>query len=157
MREIKYNKLTTLLERYPTYVEVIKLKYFALLKQLTEAPDLDTQTFLNNVKRINEMGCIIVCYIENPLSDEFNIIGSGTIIIEPKLIRGGKCVGHIEDIVTNANYRGKGIGKDTLDLLIQEGREKNCYKIILDCVENLETFYCKNGFEKKGLQMALYF
>ena len=157
MIEIKYNKLTTLLERYPTYIEIIKEKYLALLRQLTETPDISTHLFANNIKKISETGSIIVCYIENPLSRDFNIIGSGTIIIEPKLIRGGKCVGHIEDIVASSEYRGKGIGKDLIGLLQEEGREKNCYKIILDCVEDLEEFYCKNGFKKKGIQMALYF
>ena len=103
------------------------------------------------------MGSIIICYKNNPLSPEFDIIASGTIIIEPKIIRGGKPVGHIEDIVISSSYRGKGLGQDILELLIQEGREKNCYKIILDCLENLEAFYSKSGFEKKGVQMSLYF
>ena len=128
-----------------------------LLRQLTFAPDITTDLFANNIKKISNTGSIIVCYIESPLSCDFKIIGSGTIIFEPKLIRGGKCVGHIEDIVASSEYRGKGIGKDLIGLLTEEGREKNCYKIILDCVEDLEDFYCKNGFKKKGIQMALYF
>jgi hypothetical protein len=44
-----------------------------------------------------------------------------------------------------------------LELLIQEGREKNCYKIILDCKESLKDYYGKSGFKETGLQMALYF
>ena len=46
--------------------------------------------------------------------EEFIIIASGTIIIEPKIIRGGQNVGHIEDIVVKNNFRGKGISKAIL-------------------------------------------
>jgi glucosamine-phosphate N-acetyltransferase len=154
---LKYIKLSDLLEKYSTHIDLIKNKYLNLLSDLTEVTDLSSEIFINNINAIHKMGTIIICYKETPLSDKFDIVASGTIIIEPKLIHGGKSVGHIEDIVTNCNYRGKGVAKDILDFLIQEGREKNCYKIILDCVEKLESFYSKNGFKKKGVQMSLYF
>ncbi len=155
--ELKFIKLCDLIERYSEKIEIIKLKYLDLLSQLTQVSMLDEETFITLTKDIFKMGSIIICYKNNPLSPEFDIVASGTIIIEPKIIRGGKPVGHIEDIVTSSSYRGKGLGQDILELLIQEGREKNCYKIILDCLENLEAFYSKSGFEKKGIQMSLYF
>lgn len=155
--ELKFIKLLDLIERYPEKIEVIKFKYIDLLSQLTQVSIYSDQQFLSLVNDIFEMGSIIVCYKFNPLSDEFDIVASGTIIIEPKIIRGGKSVGHIEDIVTSSNYRGKGLGQDILELLIQEGRKKNCYKIILDCKENLKGYYEKMQFKETGLQMALYF
>ena len=33
----------------------------------------------------------------------------------------------------------------------------NCYKIILDCNNELEKFYAKSGLIKSGIQMGLYF
>ena len=32
-----------------------------------------------------------------------------------------------------------------------------CYKVILDCKEELVDFYSKNGFNKNGNQMSKYF
>ncbi len=34
---------------------------------------------------------------------------------------------------------------------------QGCYKVILDCSEKNEGFYAKLGFQRKELQMALYF
>jgi glucosamine-phosphate N-acetyltransferase len=155
--ELKFIKLCDLIERYSEKIEIIKLKYLDLLSQLTQVSMLDEETFVTLTKDIFKMGSIIICYKNNPLSPEFDIVASGTIIIEPKIIRGGKPVGHIEDIVTSSSYRGKGLGQDILELLIQEGREKNCYKIILDCKDNLKGYYEKMDFKESGIQMALYF
>lgn len=146
-----------MIERYSEKIEVIKLKYLDLLTQLTQVSIYNDETFISLVNNIFKMGSIIVCYKNSPMTPDFDIVASGTIIIEPKIIRGGKSVGHIEDIVTRSNYRGKGLGQDILELLIQEGREKNCYKIILDCTDNLKGYYEKMDFKESGIQMALYF
>ena len=126
--ELKFIKLCDLIDKYSNKIEVIKFKYIDLLSHLTQVSILDDTTFINSVKEICKMGSIIVCYKENPLSDEFDIVASGTIIIEPKIIRGGKSVGHIEDIVTSSKYRGKGLGQDILELLIQEEERKIAIK-----------------------------
>ena len=155
--ELKFIKLCELIKIYSEKIEIIKLKYLDLLSQLTQVSIYSNETFISLFDNIFKMGSIIVCYKNNPLSPEFDIVASGTIIIEPKIIRGGKSVGHIEDIVTSSSYRGKGLGQDILELLIQEGREKNCYKIILDCTHNLKGYYEKMDFKESGMQMALYF
>ena len=155
--ELKFIKLCDLIERYSEKIEIIKIKYLDLLTQLTQVSIYSNETFISLVNDIFKMGSIIVCYKNNPLSPDFDIVASGTIIIEPKIIRGGKSVGHIEDIVTRSSYRGKGLGQDILELLIQEGREKNCYKIILDCTDNLKGYYEKMDFKESGMQMAIYF
>jgi glucosamine-phosphate N-acetyltransferase len=155
--ELKFIKLCDLIERYSEKIEVIKLKYLDLLTQLTQVSIYNDETFISLVNNIFKMGSIIVCYKNSPMTPDFDIVASGTIIIEPKIIRGGKPVGHIEDIVTSSSYRGKGLGQDILELLIQEGRERNCYKIILDCKDNLKGYYEKMDFKESGMQMALYF
>ena len=154
---VKYNKLSFLIERFPDYIEIIKDSYLELLSELTEVSKLDTPVFLENVKKINQMGTIIVCFLESPPSDGFKIVASGTIIIEPKIIHGCKNVGHIEDVVVKKSYRGYNISQDILDLLKIEAREKDCYKVILDCNEEVKKVYIKAGFEERGIQMAHYF
>ena len=38
------------------------------------------------------------------------IIATGTLLVELKFYRGCGCVGHIEDVVVDAAYRGAGLG-----------------------------------------------
>lgn len=85
------------------------------------------------------------------------IIGTGSIIIESKIIHNFGIVGHIEDIVIDINYRNYGLGKLIVNFLVDFAKSKNCYKVILTCNNfNLE-FYEKIGFNKKDNFMAIYF
>jgi glucosamine-phosphate N-acetyltransferase len=154
---VKYNKLSVLIERFPDCVEIMKDSYLDLLSELTEVSKLENQTFLENVLKISQMGTIIVCFVENPPLPGFKIVASGTLIVEPKIIHGGKNVGHIEDVVVKSSYRGFSISQDILDLLKIEAREKDCYKVILDCTKEVQRVYIKSGFEEKGIQMGVYF
>jgi glucosamine-phosphate N-acetyltransferase len=157
MTIIKYAKLLELINKSPDNIVIIKEKYLRLLAELTKTSDLDTNIFYQKMLLINQMGCIIVAYIDNPISNNFKIVASGTIIIEPKIIRGGKNVGHIEDIVVSEEYRGNGISKNILKMLKTIARENDCYKIILDCIEEVKKVYNSSGFEEKGIQMSIYF
>jgi len=154
---IKFLNLMDLINKYSSKIDIIKDKHLNLLSELSITSYLDTPLYFENMKKINDMGCILVAYLENPLSDKFDIIASGTIIIEPKLIREGKNVGHIEDIVVKNTYRGYHISSDILALLKNIARDKDCYKIILDCNEEIKNVYIKSGFEEEGIQMAKYF
>ena len=96
---------------------------------------------------------IIVAYIEN----ENKFVGSGTILIEPKLSHSGKNVGHLEDIEVDPLYRNKGIGKNITNYLIRYAKTHNCYKIILNCEENKIKYYQKFGFKNNNFEMKLLF
>jgi glucosamine-phosphate N-acetyltransferase len=153
--DYKYLKLIELLSLYPDHLDIIKNHYLSLLSELTISPNIDDDKFIKNISKIHDIGTIIVCYSGSPKAD-FNIIASGTIIIEPKIIRNGLNVGHIEDIVVTKSKRGQGISNIILSMLQNIARENNCYKIILDCSEDVKNVYIKNGFEIKGIQMAAY-
>ena len=129
MTIIKYAKLLELINNSPDNIDIIKEKYLRLLSDLTKTSDLDTNIFYQKMLLINQMGCIIVSYIDNPISNNLKIIASGTIIIEPKIIRGGKNVGHIEDIVVSEEYRGNGISKNILEML--KTQIKQCFGCLL--------------------------
>lgn len=88
------------------------------------------------------------------LDDE--IIGSITILIEPKTIHNFSFVSHIEDVVVKKKYRSQGIGKKLVDEAINLSNNYNCYKIILNCSDKNIPFYEKCGFVLKETQMALY-
>lgn len=156
MSQINYVRLSYLLNTYPTLTEIIKDQYLILLSDLSETNYITTDLFKKNIERIDQMGAIIVAYIGNPNGYNFEIIGTGTIIIEPKIIRNCKNVGHIEDIVVVSRMRRKGISQQILKCLEIIARENNCYKIILNCKETIKNVYIKNGFQEKELQMSKY-
>ena len=157
MKDITFCNLFNLLNNNPIYEEKIKDSYLLLLSELTITTYLGTNLFVSNLKKINEQGQIIIGYIGSLNNHDFEIIASGTIIIEPKIIRGGRNVGHIEDLVVSEYYRNLGVSQQILGFLKEWAREKNCYKVILDCSEEVKNVYIKNGFQVKGVHMAEYF
>ena len=139
-------------------LQKIKTNYFVLLSNLTQAEPISLEHFLQQVNQIQAIGTIQIAYVEYTEYPQYlYIIGSGTLIVEPKLIHGGKPVGHIEDIVVHPQHRGKGIATQILKQLVQYAETKECYKVILDCKEEVAKVYEKAGFEKHGLQMSKYF
>lgn len=129
----------------------IKDQYLQLLSFLTHTETMSNEDFYKKVCEINKLGTIVVCYIKPDI-----IIGTGTIMIEPKIIHGGKYVGHIEDVVVHPLYRNKKVASGIISKLVSHGNKCNCYKIILDCNSSLQSFYEKMGFENKNIQMSIY-
>ena len=89
-------------------------------------------------------------------TEQEELVGMGTVIVEKKLIHGGSKVAHIEDVVVDQKYRGLGYGKILLDNLISKSKKFGCYKIILNCHEKNIGFYEKHGFQQKNVEMSLY-
>lgn len=81
-------------------------------------------------------------------------VASVTIIIEPKILHSGLSVMHIEDVVTDKNFRGQGISYKLLTHIIGIAKEK-CYKVILNCNSDLVNYYERFGFKQKDVQMRL--
>jgi glucosamine-phosphate N-acetyltransferase len=125
-------------------------KYFDLLNQLTIAPICTIDNFEKVINNLHDHHIILVCEIND------KIIASGTLLIEPKLIRNCGFVGHIEDIVVDKKYNGCGIGKKLIGELNKYAEYNKCYKIILDCNKDIVFFYEKCGFVKKEDQMVKY-
>ena len=155
---IFYDNLHTFVAANQCDIETIKTQYLELLSQLTNAPLITNEDFLLKLDEISKMGEIIIAYVIDDPSYPFSskIIASGTVIFEPKIIRGGKYVGHIEDIVVSKSYRKQGISQEILQRLMAASRRKGCYKAILDCECNVNSVYEKAGFTEKGVQMAYY-
>ena len=128
----------------------IKDDYLELLSYLTDTPSISLQTFVDNIHEISNIGKILVCHQNK------KVVGSATILYEPKIIHGGKSVGHIEDVVVNSEHRGHGIASELVRLLIADSKQNNCYKVILDCNYSNIEFYEKNGLNHRGAQMAYY-
>ena len=146
---IIYTDLKTYIQS--NQIEDVKKSYLKLLTQLALTQDIETDLFINNINKIYENGIIYIAY------EDKNIIASGTVFIETKIIHIGKNVAHIEDIVVDIQYRKLGISAKIIELIKNFSFMKNCYKCILDCHSDLIPFYIKNGFINKNTQMSLYF
>ena len=123
-----------------------------LLKQLSyldfeNIPFMEYKNFINNLNNNHQ---IIVLEFDN------KIIGTGTILIEKKIIHNFGLVAHIEDVVIDHNFRGNNFGKKLIYELIKIAKDNNCYKIILDCNQDNINFYEKCGFKHKEYEMVLY-
>ena len=124
------------------------INLFKLLSQLTVSPILNYDKVLTIVNNLNNNHYIFV------YKNFENIpIGIITLIIEQKLIHSGQCVGHIEDLVVDHKYKGQGIASELINHCVQIAKDNNCYKIILDCKEELIPFYNKNNFKQQGVCM----
>ena len=80
------------------------------------------------------------------LDEDNNIIGSSTVFIEDKFLHCGSRVGHIEDVVVDRECRVKGVGTAMINQCVEYAQAQDCYKVILDCAENIIPFYVKCGF-----------
>lgn len=85
------------------------------------------------------------------------IIGTIRLLFEPKFYHSGKLAVHIEDVATHNDYLGRGVAGALIRHTISLCREKECYKIILNCSDDLIKFYEKFGFQlsSNGLRLDL--
>jgi glucosamine-phosphate N-acetyltransferase len=120
-----------------------------LLGQLTEAPNIKFEDF---VKQFIKFGYNTRIYV---IEYEKRIIGYGSIYIDYKFYRNCKNVGHIEDLIIDEKFRGNGYSKLIVKELIEFGKEKECYKIILNCKDHYVGFYQKMGFKLNDNTMSL--
>jgi len=126
--------------------------YIDLLGQLTHVGSISPNRFKQQFTVLPHI------YIIEMSSDTGRrIIGSGTLLIEPKIIHECGSVGHIEDIVIDEEHRGQGLGQIMVNHLIAQAKTIGCYKVILNCEESNVLFYEKCGLQRKEIEMVKYF
>ena len=125
-------------------------QYFTLINDFRET-NFSKDQFIKIMDKISDYTNIWVAEIDDQL------IACATILYEYKFIHNIGKVGHLEDVCVKREVRGKGYGQILINHLVNEARKNNCYKIILDCKEELKDFYGINGFEQNGIQMSVYF
>jgi glucosamine-phosphate N-acetyltransferase len=76
------------------------------------------------------------------------VVGTATLLIEPKFLHSGGIVGHIEDVAVHQAYMQHGVGALLVRHLLEECKKAGCYKVILDCAEKVVAFYEKLGFHR---------
>jgi len=120
--------------------------FLETLDFLRKASDIDK----NKAKEILEKIKQNPNHIIHVAVDDNKIVGSTTLLVEQKFIHDGGFVGHIEDVVVRKDYEGKGIGIKLVMSMLERAKEKNCYKTILDCKDNVKQFYERIGFKHES-------
>ncbi|CAD7957174.1 unnamed protein product [Amoebophrya sp. A120] len=115
-----------------------------LLAQLSDPGDLDDEKFRALLAVTNTH----VLVVEHPKSGR--VVCSAGLLVEQKFLRGGRKVGHVEDVVTSEKFRRRGLAKKVILSLLEIAKEENCYKVILDCTESNSEVYKKMGFFSTG-------
>ena len=87
-----------------------------------------------------------------------SMIASCTLIVIPNLTRGGQPYGLIENVVTHADHRRRGYGKQLLQSAVTAAWDADCYKVMLMTGSKKTAtlaFYASAGFEqnKTGFQV----
>jgi glucosamine-phosphate N-acetyltransferase len=83
------------------------------------------------------------------------IIGTTTLLVEPKFIFGGGRGAHIEDVAVRAEYQRKGIGFKLVNYATEQAAIMRCVRTVLDCSDENIPFYEKIGYSYHGNSMKI--
>lgn len=89
------------------------------------------------------------------------VISTCYCLIIPNLTRLGSSIAFVENVVTDKEYRGQGLGRKVMEMAIEFARKNNCYKVILQSGswrKEAHQFYKNLGFDgesKKAFIMKL--
>lgn len=130
--------------------------YIELLSQLTECGKITHEEFKRRFYQMKQ--CLNTYYILviEDLNRNKQVIGTATLVCEKKFIRQLATRGRIEDVVVDNRYRGQQLGKLLIELLTKLARDKcDCYKISLECKDELVKFYQQFGYAHEEKQNYL--
>lgn len=83
-------------------------------------------------------------------------IGTAAVLIDPHI--DGKPSALVESVEVIENRRRQGIGKMLMLYLIELANDRDCYKLVLQCVNHNVPFYKACGFHvhQNGMRRNLY-
>jgi ribosomal protein S18 acetylase RimI-like enzyme len=102
------------------------------------------QAVWEEMLRDRRLCCLVV-------EDGGRLVASCTLVIIPNLTRGARPYGLIENVVTRADYRRRGIATRMLQHALEQAWEAGCYKVMLLTGRHDEAtlrFYEKAGFRR---------
>jgi glucosamine-phosphate N-acetyltransferase len=130
--------------------------YMALLSQLTECGSVTYEQFERRFQQMKQCSDTYYVLVVEDIRSNKQIVGTATLVCEKKFIRQMSCRGRIEDVVVNHAYRGQQLGKLLVDFLTTLAREQcHCYKISLECKDELVHFYEQFGYRHEDKQNYL--
>jgi predicted GNAT family N-acyltransferase len=127
--------------------------YCSTIESLVTAWEQSPEVLKTSLEKVIQQWSIVHIAIDEATNE---IVWTATTLIEQKLHRGGTKAWHIEDVATRAWRWWNGIGSQLIKNSIESAKNAWCYKIILDCTQEMSGYYEKFGFEVKGVEMKKY-
>jgi glucosamine-phosphate N-acetyltransferase len=132
IREIKY--------------EDIDKGFLDVLENLVP-PDIDNKEHAKNILQKIKMNPLHKIFVAEDDSNG-KVVGTTTLLIEPKFINKGMKVGFIEDVSVRKEYEGLGIGSKLVTYATSYAISiEGCRKVLLYCSEKTKPFYEKLGYQ----------
>ena len=91
--------------------------------------------------------------------EEGKVVGTMVLIIVPNLSHGGLPWAGVENVMVDADYRRRGIGKLLMDYVLAQAKKAGCYKIQLisdKSRKEAHKFYRALGYKASGHGFRLY-
>ncbi len=132
-------------------VKDIACGFLATLDALRPASGMDVDRAKEILGRIDQNQNHIIVVAESGGT----VVGTGTLLIEPKFIHDGGLAGHIEDVAVHSDFQGRGIGRMIIMHLLKIAGDRGCYKTVLDCTEDVRPFYEELGFRRVADQLRV--
>jgi len=115
--------------------------FISLLQQLTSVGSVQESDFKHRFYLLKK--CQGTYYhtviVDKEKSDQ--IIASASLVVEKKFIHDCANRGVIEEVIVSNEYRGKSLGKQIVKILVELGKQLGCYKITLNCNDQMLRFY----------------
>lgn len=93
--------------------------------------------------------------------EDGKVVSTCYAVIIPNLTRGCRGICFIENVVTDREYRNRGLGSRVIGMAVDFAKERHCYKVILQSGKartEAHRFYERIGFDgesKKAFDMRL--
>ena len=94
--------------------------YFETLSNLRPSETIPTEKAMELLRTMNNSNIHVFVAVES----KTNIVGTLSVVLEQKMIRGGVISAHIEEVVIHHHYQRLGIASQLLQRAIEFAKEK---------------------------------
>jgi glucosamine-phosphate N-acetyltransferase len=111
-------------------------------------PDIGNKEHAKNILQKIKMNPLHKIFVAEEDDSNGKVVGTTTLLIEPKFINKGMQVGYIEDVSVRKEYEGLGIGSKLITYATNYAiSREGCRKVLLYCSEKTKPFYEKLGYQ----------
>jgi glucosamine-phosphate N-acetyltransferase len=111
-------------------------------------PDIGNKEHAKNILQKIKMNPLHKIFVAEEDDSNGKVVGTTTLLIEPKFINKGMQVGYIEDVSVRKEYEGLGIGSKLITYATNYAISiEGCRKVLLYCSEKTKPFYEKLGYQ----------
>jgi glucosamine-phosphate N-acetyltransferase len=110
-------------------------------------PDIGNKEHAKNILQKIKMNPLHKIFVAEDDSNG-KVVGTTTLLIEPKFINKGMQVGYIEDVSVRKEYEGLEIGSKLVTYATTYAISiEGCRKVLLYCSQKTKPFYEKLGYQ----------